>query len=687
MNRKDMYYKCINCIRFLSADAIQKANSGHPGLPLGAAPAAFTLWNNHLNFKSGNPQWLNRDRFILSAGHGSMLLYSLLHLYGFDVSLEDIKNFRQLDSITPGHPENFVTSGVEATTGPLGQGIANAVGMAIAEAHLSAEFNSPDFPNLIDHHTYVLAGDGDLMEGISYEACALAGHLNLGKLILLYDDNDISLAGSTKLAFTENVTQRFEATNWQILVVSDGNDTEDIDKAIEKAKFNTDQPSLIRVKTQIGFGSPNKSGTFHAHGAPLGTDELKLTKEQLGWPTDRDFYIPEDVKEYFNEISSHKTEMADDWQNNFNEYSQKYPEKAAELKRRIDMELMEDWDKDIQDFTVSDGPIATRKTSEALMQQIADTVPELIGGCADLNPSTFAWLKGLGDFQGKDALKDHIQGKVGGEWSYAGRNIHFGVREHAMGAIAVGIALHGGLIPFTGTFFIFSDYMRPAIRLAALSRLRTIMIFSHDSIGVGEDGPTHQPVEQLVSLRAIPNLNVIRPADANEVIRTWEIALKSKNTPTAMVFSRQKLPILDRNLVESADGVLRGGYKLWQTSPKEVDAILIATGSEVNLAYESALKLSKMGYNIRVVSLPCWEIFEKQDQSYRENVLPPKCKLRVAIEAGVSLGWERYIGNEGIFIGVETFGASAPGNELFKKFGLTVENLVNKTQNLIESEK
>ncbi len=664
----------INTIRFLSADSIQRARSGHPGLPMGAAPMAYVLWMNHLKFDPANPRWIDRDRFVLSAGHGSALLYSMLHLTGSGISIEDLKQFRQMGSKTPGHPENFMTPEVEATTGPLGQGFANAVGMAVAEAHLAAVYNR-NGKEVINHYTYVLAGDGDLMEGISYEAASLAGHLKLGKLIVLYDDNGISLAGTTSLTFTENITSRFEAAGWQVISVADGNDIDAIDDAIVAAKIEKSKPTLIRVKTIIGYGSPKKAGTYHSHGAPLGEEELIAAKKALGWEFDEPFIVPEEVRKHMADFAVNGAKAFADWKRCFDAYSCEFPIQAGEIESRFCGDVPQDLFDDIPMFDMDEGKIATRVASEKVMQYLGERLPDLFGGCADLNPSTFAWLKGKGDFQPPDIKPENVQGEIGGQWDYTGRNLHFGVREHAMGAIAVGMALHGGFIPFTGTFFIFSDYMRPAIRLAALSRLRVIFVFSHDSIGVGEDGPTHQPVEQLMSLRAVPNLNVIRPADANEVIEAWRVALSERETPTALVLSRQNLPIIDRDKCLTAEGLANGGYVLWQSGDGMPTAIIIATGSEVAITMEAAEKIASEGVNVRVVSMPCWRLFDQQDTEYREMVLPSEVKKRVAVEAGNSAGWEKYVGLDGIIIGMDSFGASAPGGQLFEKFGITAQEV------------
>ena len=673
--------RCVNTIRFLSVDAIQRAKSGHPGLPLGAASMAYVLWSRHLKFDPTKPDWSDHDRFVLSAGHGSALLYSLLHLNGYKVTLDDLKNFRQWGSLTPGHPENFLTPGVEATTGPLGQGFANAVGMAIAEAHLSAEFNVSGVSKIIDHRTYTICGDGDLMEGITYEAAALAGHLRLWKLITLFDDNRISLAGSTTLSTSENIAKRFESIGWQVLQVMDGNDLDEIDSAIESAKAELDRPSFIMVKTTIGYGAPTKAGSSSSHGSPLGEEELAGAKRALGWPIEPSFFVPDDVRQHFAKLIEVSSENANRWGKIFDEYSITRPELSAQFKRRFAGEVPEGWEKSLPSFSPSDKPIATRRASEFVMQSIAEVVPELIGGCADLNPSTFAWLKGKGDFQSPSNNSEGLEGKVGVVWDYTGRNIHFGVREHAMGALAVGMALHGGLRPFTGTFFVFSDYMRPPIRLAALSKIPVVFIFSHDSIGVGEDGPTHQPIEHLACLRAVPRLATIRPADANEVVEAWRIALERK-LPTTLVFSRQNLPIFDRNKFGSASGLRRGAYVLWDSSSSP-ELIIIATGSEVCIALEAGEKLAQEGKSIRVVSMPSWELFEAQSEAYKNGVLPPNVNKRIAVEAGIRQGWDRFIGQKGEFIGMSGFGASAPGNVLYRKFGITVENVVDMAQKML----
>jgi transketolase len=673
-SKNEVEKKCINTIRFLAADAIEKAKSGHPGMPLGAAAAAFTLWTKHLTHNPKNPEWPDRDRFILSSGHASMLLYALLHLTGYDLSLDDIKNFRQWGSRTPGHPEYKHTAGVEVTTGPLGQGLANAVGMAIAEAHLAARFNCEGQP-IVDHYTYVMAGDGDMMEGVVAEVCALAGHLRLGKLIVLYDDNKVTLAGSTGLSFTENIEMRFKSYGWQVQKVQDGNDVAAVDRAIRKAKKETDKPSLICVQTTIGYGAPGKQGSCDAHGSPLGEKELQGAKDTCAWPTEEPFYVSDDVCKYFRKAVSRGRRSEKLWLSRLLAFRQKDAFLAAQLERTLAGELPADWEEALAEFPADSKDVATRKASEIVMQAIAAKVPELAGGSADLNPSTFTWLKGLGDFQSETLSSEGLHGMVGGAWDYTGRNIHFGVREHAMGAIAVGLALHGGVIPYTATFLTFADYMRPPMRLAALMGLRAIFVFTHDSIGVGEDGPTHQPIEQIMNLRQVPNMTVLRPADANETLEAWRIALTNTTGPTTLVFSRQNLPVLDRQVCASATGVRQGGYVLWESSPNP-ELILIATGSEVAMTLWAARKLAEEGAKVRVVSLPSWEIFDRQLQAYRDSVLPPQVTARLAVEAGIKLGWEHYVGLTGKIIGMETFGASAPGPVLYEKFGFTSANIV-----------
>jgi len=679
-NRLDQL--CINSIRFLSADAIQHANSGHPGAPMGAAPMAYMLWNSFLKHNPRNPQWPDRDRFVLSAGHASMLLYSLLHLTGYDVSLEDIRNFRQWGSKTPGHPEYGLTPGVEVTTGPLGQGLGHAVGMAAAEAHMAARFNRKGH-TIVDHRTYVLASDGDLMEGVASEACSLAGHLRLGKLTVLFDDNRISLAGSTSLCFTEDIPKRFEAYGWHVVSVDDGNDLESIHDALETCRSERDRPSLMAVRTEIGFGSPAKQGSYKAHGSPLGSEELLAAKAQLDWPTEPDFFLPEEAVTCFRQAVPRGEMLESEWNESYRRYVESYPEPAQEFNRLQAGDLPSGFEEALPVFKTDDPPQPTRKTSETVLQALADKIPELIGGSADLNPSCFTWLKERGDFQAPASACIDLQGIVGGSWDYAGRNLHFGVREHAMGAFANGLSLHGGSIPFTGTFLTFSDYMRPSIRLAALMGLQVIFVFTHDSIGVGEDGPTHQPIEQVMSLRTIPGLTVIRPADSNETVEAWRTALTNREGPTALIFSRQKLPVLDRDGIPRGQSSQKGAYVLWSSEKESPRIILIATGSEVHPALAAAKRLTAEGIGVRVVSMPSWELFERQDASYRESVLPPDAHARVSIEAGVTLGWARYTGPNGLCIGLDRFGASAPADVLFEKFGLKAENIVEQAKKII----
>jgi transketolase len=680
-DKNELEKKCIDTIRFLAADAIEKAKSGHPGMPLGAAAAAFTLWTKHLKHNPKNPHWPDRDRFILSSGHASMLLYALLHLTGYELSLDDIKNFRQWGSRTPGHPEYQHTAGVEVTTGPLGQGLANAVGMAIAEAHLAARFNREGLP-IVDHYTYVMAGDGDMMEGVVAEACALAGHLRLGKLIVLYDDNHVSLAGSTGLSFTENVEMRFKSYGWQVQKIQDGNDVTAIDRAIKKAKRETGKPSLICTQTTIGYGAPGKQGCSDAHGSPLGEKELQGAKDALCWVSDGPFYVSEEVSKYFRKAVSRGKKSEKNWSETLAVYRQKDAILTAELERTLSGELPGDWEAALVEFPAGGKDVATRKASEIVMQALATKVPELAGGSADLNPSTFTWLKGFGDFQSEALSREGLHGMVGGAWDYSGRNIHFGVREHAMGSIAVGLTLHGGVIPYTATFLTFADYMRPPMRLAALMGLRVVFVFTHDSIGVGEDGPTHQPIEQIMNLRQVPNMTVLRPADANETLEAWRLALTNTKGPTTLVFSRQNLPVLDRQVFAPAAGVRQGGYILWESSP-DPELILMATGSEVAMTLDAGQKLAAEGIHVRVVSLPSWEIFDRQPREYRDKILPPPIKARLAVEAGIKLGWEHYVGLAGKIIGMETFGASAPGPVLYEKFGFTSANIVATAKEML----
>ena len=670
--------QCVNAIRFLAVDMIEEAGSGHPGLPLGAAPMAYVLWDRHLKHNPRNPDWFDRDRFVLSAGHGSALLYALLHLYGYDLPLSELKRFRKFGSKTPGHPEAGLTPGVEVTTGPLGQGISMAVGMAIAEAHLAALFNRPGH-EIIDHYTYVLASDGDLMEGVAAEACSLAGHLGLGKLIVLYDDNRVSLAGTTNLTFTEDVRKRFSVYGWQVLEVADGNDLAAIDRAICEAKEDKARPSLICVRTILGYGAPTKQGTYKVHGAPLGEEELAAAKERLGWPKEPKFFVPEEVREHMGRAVERGRAWEEDWNERLSRYAQKYPELAAELARRIRGELPAGWDEGLPEFPPDEKGIATRKASGKVLQALAQRIPELIGGSADLNPSTNTLLPNLGDLERPGEPPAGVQGAAGGPWGYLGRNIHFGVREHAMGAIANGLARHGGIIPFCGTFLVFSDYMRPPMRLAAMMGCHVIYVFTHDSIGIGQDGPTHQPVEQLMGLRTVPKLTVIRPCDASETKEAWKAALQADG-PTALILTRQNLPVLDRSRYASAEGLHRGGYTLWQSGSGIPDVIIIATGSEVHVALKAAEELAK-DVNVRVVSLPSWELFERESREYREEVLPPGVP-KVAVEAGVTLGWERYAD---VAIGVDDFGASAPGAEVMERLGITPEHVAATARRLMQN--
>ncbi len=673
---------CINTIRFLSVDAVQKANSGHPGMPMGAAPMAYALWTLFLKHNPSNPKWFDRDRFVLSAGHGSMLLYSLLHLTGYDLSLEQIKQFRQWGSITPGHPESGLTPGVEVTTGPLGQGFGNGVGLAMAEAHLAARFNRPGF-NIINHFTYGIVSDGDLMEGVASEAASLAAHLKLGKLIYLYDDNHISLSAATTLSFTEDKAKRFEAYGWHTRTVEDGNDTDAITNALLDAEGETERPSLILVRTHIGYGAPHKRDTFEAHGSPLGEEEVRLAKENLGWPTEHPFYIPEQALEHFRRAVTEGSKLEEEWSSLNSSYEREFPDLAAELRQIMRNELPKGWDVNIPVFLPDSKGMATRVASGKVMNAIAPRLPFLIGGSADLNPSTHTALKGMGDFENPGRETGDIQGSVGGGWSYAGRNLHFGVREHGMGSILNGIAAHGGIIPFGSTFLIFSDYMRPPIRLAALAGLHVIYVFTHDSVGLGEDGPTHQPVEQLAGLRAVPRLIVIRPCDANETAFAWRVAVEMRGRPVALVLSRQSVPTLDRIRYSSAEGLRRGAYILADAPDSKPDIILIASGSEVRLIVEAGQRLLEKNIKARIVSMPSWRLFESQPKEYRETVLPKSLRARLAVEAGEPQGWCRYVGDAGDVIGVERFGASAPGETVMREYGFTVENILSRATALL----
>jgi transketolase len=673
---------CINTIRFLSVDAVEKANSGHPGLPMGAAPMAYVLWTRFLKHNPQNPHWFNRDRFVLSAGHGSMLLYSLLHLTGYDLPLKQIKQFRQWGSQTPGHPERGLTPGVETTTGPLGQGFANGVGLAIAEDYLAAHYNRPGH-QIVNHHTYVLVGDGDLMEGVSSEAASLAGHLKLGKLICLYDDNHITLSAATHITFTEDSAKRFEAYGWHTQAVENGNDLEAIDRALRSAQAEKERPSLILVRTHIGYGSPHKQDTFEAHGSPLGKEEVKLTKQALGWPLDPTFYIPQNVLAHFRLALESGKHAESAWNVRFADYSKAFPDLAKEFQQAMAGELPDGWDTNIPIFPADPKGMATRAASGKVLNAICLKLPSLLGGSADLDPSTRTALEAMGDFENPRDEAGNLQGSAGGGWSYAGRNLHFGVREHAMGSITNGLVVHGGIIPFTATFLVFADYMRPPIRLAALMERGVIFVFTHDSIALGEDGSTHQPVEQLVSLRAIPQLIVIRPCDANETAMAWRVAIETRNRPVALILTRQDVPTLERTRFAAADGLRRGAYVLADAPNGKPDLILIATGSEVSLIIAAGQKLTENGISVRIVSMPSWELFDAQSQEYRDSVLPPTVRIRLAIEAGATQGWCKYVGDGGDVIGVDRFGASAPGEVVMREYGFTADNIYERAIQLI----
>ena len=684
MANQELDQLCINTMRFLAVDAVQKANSGHPGAPMGAAPMAYTLWDRHLKHDPGDPAWPNRDRFILSAGHASAMLYALLHLYGYDLPLEELQKFRQWGSKTPGHPEYGLAPGVEMTTGPLGQGFAHAVGMAIAERSLAEHYNRPSH-EIIGHYTYAIVSDGDLQEGISSEAASLAGTLRLGKLIYLYDDNDISIEGPTDLSFVENVGQRFQAYGWQVIGPIDGMDTSAVDSALGMAQAETGRPSLVICRTVIGYGSPNKAGTAAAHGEPLGEKEVILAKERLGWAYPEPFTIPPEALRHFRNALEKGRQWREDWQEQLDAYRREFPLECGQLEEALTGDLPEGWDRDLEAlFQDVAKPMATRDASGLVMNAIAERVRSFTGGSADLAPST------------KTLLKD--QGHFGFE-NYRGRNMHFGVREHAMAAIANGMAVHGGIIPYTATFLLFSDYMRPAIRLGSLMGLRVVYIFTHDSIGLGEDGPTHQPIEQLMGLRTVPNLAVIRPADATETVEAWRAALERRQGPTVLVLTRQGLPVLHRSSTSSpsgespldssspvlaaAAGTRRGGYVLWESAPQP-DVILIATGSEVHIGMEAGHLLMEEGVSVRVVSLPCWELFDQQPLEYREKVLPTGIRRRVSVEAATPVGWERYVGLDGQAIGLDHFGASAPAEVLYQNFGLTAQRVAEAAKSLVQ---
>jgi len=659
---------CINTVRTLAMDAVQQANSGHPGTPMALAPVAYVLWQRHLRYNPANPAWAGRDRFVLSCGHACMLLYAALYLTGYDVSLDDIKQFRQWGSKTPGHSEYGHTPGVEVTTGPLGQGVGNAVGLALAEAHLAAIFNRPGHA-VIDHHTYFLCSDGDLMEGVSHEACSFAGHLKLGKLIGIYDDNHITIDGKTELTFSDDTARRFEGYGWHVERVADGNDLGALDAALAAARRASDRPSLVIVRTHIGYGSPHKQDTASAHGAPLGEEEVKLTKQNLGWPSLEPFHVPEEALAHWRRAQERGTRLEAEWQQKYAAYRKTHPDLAAELERRLAGRLADGWDADLPAFTPKDAQ-ATRAASGKVLAAVAPKLPELIGGSADLAESTNVVFHNGGDLEA-------------GSWG--ARNLHFGVREHGMGAVMNGLALHGGIRPVGSTFLIFSEYMRPPIRLAALGRIPALYVFTHDSIGLGEDGPTHQPIEQLASLRAIPNVTVIRPGDATEVVEAWRAALSHRDGPVALVLTRQKVAVIDRSKYAPASGVRQGGYVLADAQPGEPRVILIGTGSEMELVLGAYEKLAGEGVAVRAVSMPCMEFFARQPQAYRDEVLPPAVRARVAVEAAVPQPWYRWVGDRGVVLGLERFGASAPYQRIYQELGLTVDNVVRRAKELLSA--
>lgn len=657
---------CINTIRFLAVDSVQKAKSGHPGAPLGQAPMAYALWDRFLSHNPADPTWFNRDRFVLSPGHASALLYSLLHLTGYDLPMDELKQFRQWGSKTPGHPEYGVTPGVEATTGPLGQGFGNAVGMALAERWVAGRFNQPGH-EIIDHHTYAIVSDGDLQEGITSEAASLAGTLGLGKLVVLYDDNEISIEGSTDITFGENVAQRFQAYGWHTIGPVDGTDIEEISSALTAAKAETEKPSLIVCRTVIGYGSPNKAGTASAHGDPLGDEEVSLTKENLNWESSEPFAVPQEAGSHLGLAAERGRAKQAAWNAAFSEFREAFPDEGQELDDVLRGQLPANWEDGLNGLFEGADPIATRSASGVVMNAISQGVPAFIGGSADLAPSTRTLLDGQGDI---------------GPGDYSGHNLHFGVREHAMGAVANGLALHGGAIPYTATFLVFSDYMRPSIRLGALMGRQVIYVFTHDSIGVGEDGPTHQPIEHLMALREIPGLVVSRPADATETVEVWRAAISRQDGPTVMAFTRQNLPVLDRSILKPASGVLKGGYTLWESGDSP-QVVIIATGSEVHIALEAGQALECEGIAARVVSMPSWELFDDQPKVYRDQVLPPSLRARVSVEAGATKGWERYVGLDGATVGMSSYGASAPAGVLYEKFGITAERVAEEARRLV----
>ncbi len=672
MKKENIEPRSINTIRTLAMDAVQKAGSGHPGTAMSLAPAAYVLWNNIMKYNPKNPNWFNRDRFVLSSGHASIIQYAMLHLTGYPLTLNDLKDLRQWGSKTPGHPEYGLTEGIETTTGPLGQGFMTALGMAMAEAHLASRFNKPDSP-IVDHYVYGFCSDGDLMEGASSEAASLAGHFGLGKLIFLYDDNHISIDGDTEVTYSDDVKKRFEGYHWHVQDLGESaNDTEKITKAYEAAQQEKDKPSLIILRTHIAYGAPNAQDTAAAHGSALGEDEVKATKKAYGWPEDKSFYVPEEVETHMQKAIDRGEELEKKWQAMYDQYQQKHPDLHAVLEQGKALELDKDWDKDIPEFKPDDGPVATRKASAKIINSFAKKVPYLLGGSADLAASTKTLMEESGYF---------------GKGNYQNRNIAWGVRELGMVAATSGMALHGGLRAFASTFFIFSDYARPAIRLAALMELPTFYVLTHDSIGLGGDGPTHQPVEHLASFRAMPNIFVFRPADANEVAYTWRAVLQRKEGPSMMVLTRQNVPIVDRSKYASAQGVMKGAYILSNEKGDTPDAVLMATGSEVSLALEVQEKMRDMNIDSRVVSMPCWELFKEQDEAYRNEVFPPNVKARTAVEAGASLGWKEWVGDRGTVVSVERFGSSAPYQENFKHYGFTVDNVIDHVKRSIEQSK
>ncbi|MCU1278070.1 MAG: Transketolase, partial [bacterium] len=682
VNQDELDQLCVNTLRFLAVDMVQNANSGHPGMPLDAAPMTYVLATRFIRRNPGDPGFIDRDRFVLSSGHASALLYATLHLTGYEaMTLEQLKRFRQWHSLTPGHPESHLTRGVEASTGPLGQGIGNAVGMAIGEAHLAARYNRPGH-EVFNHYTYVIAGDGDFMEGVQAEAASLAGHLNLGKLIVLYDSNGVTLSGTTALTFTEDVPTRYRAYGWHVQQVDDGNDLGAIGRAIEAAKEARAQPSIIVVKTVMAYGAPDVAGSSRAHGNPLGVEEVKKTKRNLGWPEQPPFYIPAEALAHFRSALERGKTLQDGWSRRFAAYAKEFPDLAQEITRRFSAQLPSGWDAKLPQFPADAKGLATRKASEAVLQELAKTVPELVGGSGDLDPSTFTWLKEDGDFESPLRPREGVEGAVGGGWGYAGRNIHFGVREHAMGAAVNGLVYHGGFIPFGATFLVFADYMRPPIRLSAIAELRSIWVYTHDSIAVGEDGPTHEPVEQIASLRAIPGVTVLRPCDANETRVAWQVAVENHDGPTVLVLSRQHAPTLDRVRMAPAEELRRGAYVL-NRDETDPDLILIATGAEVSFIVAAEPILRQRGLRVRLVSMPSWELFAQQSAEYRDTVLPRAVKARLAVEAARSFGWERWVGSDGDVVAVDRFGASAPGGIVLKEYGFSVENVVARALALV----